>query len=111
FVDKSLSLLEALRVHGHLTTGQQIDALGGLLRQLGRHLTAYDLVTFHHRGANYPDALLLDAALKNYLSLIERQPDLLMGASRVNMLRRRALRQACLLRHVYEGHAVPDAPT
>jgi len=81
------------------------------LRQLGRHLTAYDLVTFHHRGANYPDALLLDAALKNYLSLSERQPDLLMGDSRVSTLRRRALRQACLLRHVYEGHAVPDAPT
>src|SRR5206468_5012804 len=81
FVDKSLNFLEALRVQGHLTAAQQIDALGGLLRQLGRHLTAYDLVTFHHRGANYPDALLLDAALKNYLSLIERQRDLLMGDS------------------------------
>jgi len=36
------------------------------LRKIGRHLTAYDLVTFHHRGANYPDALLLDAVFSAF---------------------------------------------
>ena len=50
-----------------------------LLRQLGRHLTAYDLVTFHHRGANYPDALLLDDLLRRYLLRIERTPELFVG--------------------------------
>jgi hypothetical protein len=91
--------------------------LGHLLRQLGRHLTAYDLVLFHHAGANYPDALLLDAVLGEYLTLIERRPDLLLDAPedererRLQRLRRRALRQAWLVRRRYRGHAVPDAPT
>lgn len=78
----------------------QTEFLGVLLRQLGRHLTAYDLITFHHRGANYPDALLLDAALKTFLRgpLETRQE-------------RCALRQACLLRRHYQGHPVPDLPT
>lgn len=91
-----------------LTVVDQIEFLSHLLRQQGRHLTAYDLFTFHHRGANYPDALLQDAALRQYLALIERHPDLFGGEHR---LRRRALRQACWLRRFYEGHAVPDAPT
>src|SRR5205807_1507834 len=60
FVDKALSFLRELVAQGTLTIAEQTDALGGLLCQLGRHLTAYDLITFHHRGANYPDALLLD---------------------------------------------------
>ena len=55
-----------------------MDFLGWLLRQIGRHLTAYDLVTFHHRGANYPDALVLDAVLKAYLARIEREPELFL---------------------------------
>src|SRR5262249_27119318 len=88
------------------------------LRQLGRHLTAYDLETFHHRGANYPDALVLDAALKAYLELVDCAPDEFSLASvddsetqRRKRLRRRALRQAWLLRRRYEGHLVPDEPT
>ena len=55
-----------------------MDFLGWLLRQIGRHLTAYDLVVFHHRGANYPDAFVLDAALKAYLIRIERRPELFL---------------------------------
>jgi len=89
-----------------------------LLRQTGRHLTAYDLVRFHHAGANYPDALLLDAVLQEYLDLIHRRPELFLDAEndheaiqKSKRLRRRGLRQAWLIRQRYRGHAVPDAPT
>jgi hypothetical protein len=118
FVEHALAFLQALAEDGWITVAQQADFLSHLLRQLGRHLTAYDLVTFHHRGANYPDTLLLDAALKAYLGLIERQPELLLaraGESEPELtsrrLRRRGLRQGWLLRRWYEGHPVPDAPT
>jgi hypothetical protein len=92
-----------------LTMEEQADFLSHLLRQLGRHLTAYDLMTFHHNGANYPDALLLDLALQAMLRLIEIKPELFSGEH--HRLRRRGLRQGCLLRRFYEGHPVPDAPT
>src|SRR5262249_23038714 len=92
--------------------------LGYMLRQNARHLTAYDLITFHHRGANYPDALLLGTVLKEYLTLMEGRPELLLPARmddpsyrKRKQLRRRALRQAWLLRRMYEGLPVPDAPT
>jgi hypothetical protein len=117
FVPKTLAFLEHLVERRGLCVAEQIDFLGYLLRQLGRHFTAYDLVTFHHRGANYPDALLLDAALKNYLDLIERQPALFMPAANDKSIldrrrmRRRALRQAWYFRRFYEGHLVPDAPS
>ena len=81
--------------------------LSHLLRQLCRHLTAYDLVTFHHRGANYPDALLLDASLQHFLP----GAALFDGTNIKSRVRRRALRQACLVRRHYEGHLVPDLPT
>ena len=88
-----------------------VDLLGWLLRQIGRHLTAYDLVTFHHRGANYPDALLLDVVLKAYLTRIERRPGLFVGDVEQCRMRRRALRQGWLIRRRYEGWPVPDLPT
>ncbi len=106
FVEKFLAFLNGLVSGGHIAVEEQIDFLGWLLRQLGRHLTAYDLITFHHRGANYPDALLLDAALKEYVRLCEGRPELFTTRQR-----RRALRQGCLIRHFYQGLAVPDAPT
>ena len=109
-VDKSLSLVDERERQGHATPAEAVDFLGGLIRQLGRHLTAYDLITFHHRGANYPDALLLDAALKRLLGRIEKHPELFLGGEDRQRLRRRALRQGWLLRRFYEGHAVPDAP-
>src|SRR5207253_1862020 len=71
-----LAWLRALVARGALGVEAQVDFLGHLLRQLGRHLTAYDLVTFHHRGANYPDALFADLVLKEFLRLIEDRPDL-----------------------------------
>jgi hypothetical protein len=114
FVDNALRFVDHLVSRGHLTTAAQVDFLGYLLRHLGRHLTAYDLVTFHHRGANYPDALLLDAVLKAYLTLTEAHPGLFAPDgedTKTARLRRRALRQGWLLRRSYEGLPVPDAPT
>lgn len=119
WTDFTRSALEALRLFvaaGQMTRAEQVDFLGYLLRHLGRHLTAYDLDTFHHLGANYPDALLLDLVLKEYLALAEQQPELFESrpgeaTERDQRLRRRALRHGCLFRLHYQGHLVPDAPT
>ncbi len=117
-VPKTLAFLQALEESGIFHTENVVDFLSFLLRHIGRHLTAFDLVIFHHRGANYPDALLLDAVLKEYLALLDRRPDLFLdaaddnqGVRRKKRIRRRALRQGWLLRRRYEGHAVPDLPT
>ena len=110
FVDTTLAVVKVLVDQQAIAAADEIDLWSWLVRQLGRHLTAYDLFTFHHRGANYPDALLLDAVLKRYVRLIESYPDLFVGDGPAR-LRRRALRQACLVRRHYEGHPVPDAPT
>jgi hypothetical protein len=98
--------------------GWHADFAARLLRQIGRHLTAYDLVRFHHAGANYPDALLLDAVLRECFDLIERRPDLHFDASeddertrKAKRLRRRGVRQGWLVRQRYRGHPIPDAPT
>ncbi len=109
--EKTTGLLDSLERDGFLSAQDAADFLGWLLRQIGRHLTAYDLVTFHHRGANYPDALVLDAVLKAYLARIERRPDLFLGETAVQVMRRRALRQGWLIRRRYEGWPVPDLPT
>jgi hypothetical protein len=118
FAEKTLRFVRALEDQGCFSAEQRIDFLGYLLRQLARHLTAYDLVTFHHRGANYPDALLLDGVLKEYMASAEGRPVLFLdaegddeGKRRRKRLRRRALRQGWLLRRRYEGHPVPDLPT
>jgi hypothetical protein len=108
-VAKTLAFLRTLETLQIFSTEQVVDFLSYLLRQIGRHLTAFDLVLFHHRGANYPDALLLDAVLQEYLAILDRSPELFLDS--INRIRRRALRQAWLLRRRYEGHAVPDLPT
>ena len=117
-VEKTLAFLRVLEEGGEFQMNQVVDFLSYLLRHIGRHLTAYDLIVFHHRGANYPDALLLDAVLKEYLTILERSPELFLDAAddgqpvqRQKRIRRRALRQGWLLRRRYEGHAVPDLPT
>jgi hypothetical protein len=117
-VDKALAFLAVLEDRAYLAPADAVDFLGHLLRQVGRHLTGYDLVTFHHRGANYPDALLLDAVLKAYLARIDKHSELFHVAEadgaevrRTKRLRRRALRQGWLLRRRHEGHPVPDLPT
>jgi hypothetical protein len=98
-----------------------VDFFGKLLRQLAQHLTAYDLATFHHGGANYPDALFLDVILKDHflgeIDMIgeadadEETRALFLADDPPSRLRRRGLRQGCLLRRRYEFHPVPDMPT
>jgi hypothetical protein len=118
FVSKFLLFLETLERKSHISAEERADFLSYLLRQLSRHLTAYDLVVYHHQGANYPDGLMLDEVLGAYLALIETRPDLFSGAAegdpparRRQRLRRRALRQGYLHRLLYDGLLVPDAPT
>jgi hypothetical protein len=117
-VEKALGLLAEMESEERVGPPAVVDLLCHIVRQLGRHLTAYDLVVFHHRGANYPDALLVDTALKALLRRIEHSPVLFLDESRDDeaarnrkRMRRRGLRQGWLLRSHYEGHAVPDAPT
>lgn len=117
-VDKTLTLLEELGNQAVVTTGEQADFLGYLLRQQSRHLKAFDLITFHQRGANYPDALLIDAVLNSYLSLAEKDSEVLLDdrsdseeIEKKKRLRRRGLRQGLICRRQYEGLPVPDAPT
>ena len=95
-----------------------MDFLAHLLRKVGRHLTAFDLVRFHHRGANYPDALLLDEVWARLTRRIEKSPALVLrdggddeSACRRKRLLRRGLCQAWLIRRQYRGYRVPDAPT
>ena len=118
FVDKFLSLLDNLRQIEFLSDAQFNDFESYILRHLARHLTAYDLVTYHHRGANYPDALLLDAVLKDYLQAMENSPGQFIANTRDSerdcvskRMRRRALRQAWLMRQSCVGLLVPDMPT
>ena len=117
-VDKALAFLHSLVGRRFLSSHDQADFLTYLLRQQGRHLTAYDLITFHQRGANYPDALLVDAVLKGLLALADSEPNLFLDDSsdsepvkNSKRLRRRGVRQGWLLRCRYQNHAVPDAPT
>lgn len=125
FLARVTSLLRALSEPRRFGTTFGADLVGYMLRHLVRHLTAYDLVTFHSFGANYPDALWLDALLKLYLEWIAREPAEFLESSAASFasasaadraslarrLRRRALRQAWLVRTRYEGLPVPDAPT
>jgi hypothetical protein len=116
FAEHVLGFLPCLQQDRDLPA--EIDFKVYLVRQLCRHLTAYDLVTFHHRGANYPDALLLDRLLKDLLASAQREPQVQLDAPddsqdmrRLKRLRRRALRQGWLVRRSYEDHPVPDLPT
>jgi hypothetical protein len=118
FVEKLLAFLHGLVDQGCIDLEDQIDFLSYLLRQTSRHLTAYDLITFHHRGANYPDALLIDTVLKSYRAFIATYPDSFLDsvgdetrARYRKQVHRRALRQGWLLRCLYEGLPVPAAPT
>ena len=117
-VAKTRYFLQELEGQDYLSKPVGVDLIAWLLRQSGRHLTAFDLTTFHHRGANYPDALMLDEVLKEYLERIHCRTDLFLDAQGDNestrnqkRLRRRALRQGWLHRRAYEGHLVPDVPT
>lgn len=99
FVERAFALL------AELPRIEEMKLLSWLTRRLTRHLTAYDLVLFHYRGANYPDALLLDRLLSRLITILDI-PDV-----PVDRIARRALRMACLVRTLYEGHRVPRQPT
>jgi hypothetical protein len=106
FVDRWLKFLRRFVSPHALGPIVIIHLLGYFLRYLARHLTAYDLTKFHNRGANYPDALFLDAVLRDFLELLPRT-----GSYRSHRIGRRALRQGWLLRKQLEGLPVPDQPT
>jgi hypothetical protein len=118
FASKALEMVREFVRLGRLASDQEIDILCHLLRQLGRHLTAFDLERFHHRGANYPDALLLEAIVSRLWPLIDQVPTNFCSqagdtpeAKHQKRLRRRGLRTAWLLMRQYRNHLVPDAPT
>jgi hypothetical protein len=118
FVKNALGFLEILSALDRLSKEEIVDFLSFLLRQTARHLTAYDLFAFHHRGANYPDALLLDEVLRAYLKKIENLPEQFVPAeadedhtATRKRIRRRALRQGLLMWRTYQGLAVPEWPT
>ncbi len=118
FVDRWIDLLRELARPEFLGVEEIVDLLSFQLRSLARHLTAFDLTTFHNQGANFPDPLFNDSLLRAYLQLIEEHPHLFQPqdgdpqpVERRKRLRRRALRQGWLMRKEYEGHPVPDLPT
>ncbi len=118
FVDRLIDLLRELTRPERLGIEEIVDLVSFMLRYLARHLTAFDLITFHNQGANFPDALMVDSLLRAYLQLIERHPHLFQprtvdpqAVHRRKRLRRRALRQGWLMRKECEGRRVPDMPT
>lgn len=106
FVTKVLRYLRTLETDGTITPAQRAGFLSYLLRLQWRHLNAYDLLEFHHRGANYPDALLIDEVMAELLSVAAETPEVFEDS-----LVRRGLRLGWLLRTIYRGHPVPSQPT
>lgn len=118
FAHNAQRFLRCLVASNKISVANEVDLLTHLLRQLGRHLTSFDLVRFHHRGANYPDALLLDEVLSRVLEMVDVSPGLFLAnaaddatEAKQKRLRRRGLRSAWLIRRQYQGYPVPDAPT
>jgi hypothetical protein len=111
FARKALAFVRELAANGTVSSVERLEFICHLVRQLTRHLAAYDLITFHHRGANYPDALLLNDLLAELWPITAERSDLFAGDSRDARLRRRAVRHGLLLRLQYSGHPVPDMPT
>ena len=130
WIDRAFILLDAIMAAAP-DPAPVCDLVGHMLRHLVRHLTAYDLEKFHSFGANYPDAPWLDRLLRWLIAQIEQHPELFLterhsdeqedehnGEQAIDSdtalqqrLRRRALRQAWLLRKHYEGLLVPETPT
>jgi len=106
FVANALALLRELEGQAVVTTAERLDFLARLLSLQWRHLNAYDLITFHHRGANYPDALLIGEVFRELLAAAEQHGEL-MAARRIQ----RGLRAGWLLHTLYAGLRVPELPT
>lgn len=118
FVDRWIALLGLLGESERFGRPAVVDIATRMLLNLCRHLTAFDLNLFHNSGANYPDALLLDALLKTLAEWMRASPELFLDnvgdattTARAKRWRRRALPTAFLIRKQYEGHRVPDRPT
>src|SRR5207247_7707005 len=54
FADNLVAVLMWLASDQKLGLTEVADVISYMLRHLVRHLTAFDLRTFHNRGANYP---------------------------------------------------------
>ena len=65
-VSKSFSFSLAVYMLDYVSYSSGVDIIGFLLRQNGRHLTAYDLITYHHRG-EFSRRSLAQRALGEYL--------------------------------------------
>ena len=55
-----------------------IDVISYCVAPSGAPLDGVRSERFHHLGANYPDALLLDAMFGEYIGLAARRPDLFL---------------------------------
>lgn len=91
-----------------------LDTAAWMLLQLSRHLTAFDLRTFHNYGADYPDLLLLDALLGWLTAWLDRQPEWFLSDSGIDertSRRRTAWLLAALLRKEHEGLPITPIPT
>jgi hypothetical protein len=111
FVDNLTALLLRLAEPSKLGADRVLDIFSYMLRHLVRHLTSYNLTEFHNLGANYPDALALDALLRAYIELLPAVSAEPTDHLPRGKLRRRALRQAWMLRKQLEGLRVPAMPT
>jgi len=109
FANRLVGLVERLAAERWFGTQRVLQLYSFMLRQLCRHLTAFDLTLFHNFGANYPDALLLDTLLKATLRVVDQAPERALHSDQTML--RRALRSGAILRKHYEGLRVPDAPT
>jgi len=94
-----------------------VDFFSRQLRLLFRHLNAFDLVQFHQRGANYPDAILINGLLQGILKCAQEHPSVFLNecGDRPEDLQRKLRRRfgisaGWLLFERYRGHPVPDIP-
>ena len=117
-VERLLEFLGQLVHVGLIAEQQWADLVSFMLRQLARHLNAFDLIVFHNRGANYPDALLLQSLLDVYLPMIDRHPEWFIDhvADAAHFAHAKAhpppsAAAAVAIRLQYAGHPVPDVPT
>lgn len=118
FVPKALDFVDALVQVGAFSEESRLDWWCWLLRLLTRHLSSFDLIDFHHRGANYPDALLLEELTRRLDNVLSVRPSSFMDrpddpsdVQQQKRLRRRAVRQTWLIRRENQGLVVPSRPT